>query len=86
MSKTSFKTGSKNSIEVVVHIDETLSEPVLSDLKQSLCSDQGIEDVHVSPKTQHLMIVDYLPDSVNALGVLNCVKNKGVHAELVGSL
>jgi len=77
---------SKKSIEVVVHIDETLNEPNLSELKQSLCNDFGIEDVYVNHKTQHLMVVDYLPDSMNALEVLNCVKNKGVHAELVGSL
>ena len=77
---------SKNSIEVVVHIDETLSEPGLSELKASLCNDYGIEDVHVNPKTQHLMVVDYLPNNLNAQGVLNCVKSKGIHAELVGSI
>ena len=77
---------SKKCIEVVVHIDETLNEPNLSELKESLCNDDGIEDVYVNPRRQHLMVVDYSPDSMNALGVLNCVKNKGLHAELVGSL
>ena len=58
----------------------------LNQLEKSLSEEYGIETVHVNPARQHLMVVDYLPDNVNTMQVLDYVKNKGVHAELVGGI
>lgn len=77
---------SRKSVEIVVHIDETMSKPNLNRLEEQLCQDYGIEKVHVNPTRQHLMLIDYSPDSVNMMQVLDYVKNKGVHAELVGGI
>ena len=77
---------SRKSIEIVIHIDETLSKPDIANLENALCQDYGIEKAHVNPTRQHLMLVDFLPDSVNSLQVLNYVKSKGVHAELIGGI
>lgn len=77
---------SRKSIEIIVHIDELLSEEYLSQLEKHLCEDYGISNASISPKHQHLMLVDYLPDSINAMQVLTYVKDKGVHAELVGGI
>jgi hypothetical protein len=77
---------SKECIELIVHIDETLSEPKLTQLESDLCCDNGIETVHINPTRRHLMLVDYAPDLVKAADVLAYVKNKGVHAELVGGI
>ena len=77
---------SRKSVEIIVHIDETLSKPDLTQLKDSLNQEYGIEKVHVNPTRQHLMLVDYSPDSVNTMQVLGYVKNNGVHAELVGGI
>ena len=77
---------SQESVEIVVHIDETLDDKNLSQLEESLCQDFGIECVRIHPNRQHLMLVDYLPDNVDTMQVLNYVKNKGVNAELVGGI
>jgi len=77
---------SRKNIEVIVHIDESLSKPELTDLENSLCEDYGIEKAHVNPTRQHLMLIDFSPEAVNSLQVLNYVKNKGVHAELIGGI
>ena len=77
---------SRKSIEVIVHIDETLSKPNISELEGLLSKEHGIEKVHINPTRQHLMLVDYAPESVNMMQVLDYVKNKGVHAQLVGGI
>ena len=77
---------SRRNIEVVVHIDETLSTPDLNNLESSLCKDFGIEKVYINPTRQHLMLIDFSPEDVNSLQVLNYVKSKGVHAELIGGV
>ena len=77
---------SRRNIEVVIHIDESLSDPDIANLEHSLCEDYGIENAHVNPTRQHLMLVDFSPENVNSMQVLGYVKNKGVHAELVGGI
>ncbi|MCU7940146.1 MAG: heavy-metal-associated domain-containing protein [gamma proteobacterium symbiont of Bathyaustriella thionipta] len=77
---------SQKSIEVIVHIDEALSKPNIIELEELLSKDHGIEKVHINPTRQHLMLVDYSPESVNMTQVLEYVKNKGVHAQLVGGI
>lgn len=77
---------SRESVEIVVHIDETLDDNKLSRLEESLCQDFGIECVRIHPRRQHLMLVDYLPDNIDTMQVLNYVTSKGLHAELVGGI
>ncbi len=77
---------SRRNIEIVIHIDESLSTPDISDLEKSLCEDHGIEKVHINPTRQHLMLIDFSPEDVNSSQVLDYVKNKGVHAELIGGI
>jgi hypothetical protein len=77
---------SRRNVEIVVHIDESLSTPDLADLESSLCEDYGIEKVHINPTRQHLMLIDFSPEDVNSMEVLAYVKNKGVHAELIGGI
>jgi hypothetical protein len=76
----------EKSVEIIIHIDESLSEEYLSQLEKHLCEDYGISNASISPKHQHLMLVDYLPDSINSMQVLTYVKNKGIHAELIGGI
>lgn len=77
---------SRRNIEVIVHIDETLSIPDITDLENSLSADHGIEKVHINRTRQHLMLIDFSPENVTSVEVLNYVKNKGVHAELIGGI
>lgn len=77
---------SRKNVEVVVHIDELLSKPDIRTLENSLCEDYGIERVHVNPTRQHLMMIDFSPENINSVQVLNYVKSKGVHAELIGGI
>jgi len=77
---------SRKNIEVIVHIDESLSDEYLSQLEKHLCKDYGISNARISPRHHHLMLVDYLPDNIDSVQVLTHVKNKGVHAKLVGGI
>ena len=77
---------SRRNVEIVVHIDESLSQPDIADLESSLSEDHGIEKVHINPTRQHLMLIDFSPEDVNSMQVLDYVKNKGVHAELIGGI
>lgn len=77
---------SRRNVEIIVHIDESLSKPAIRELENSLCDDYGIEKVRINPTRQHLMMVDFAPDSISSVQVLNYVKNKGVHAELIGGI
>lgn len=74
------------SVEIIVHIDEALTEDHLQQLEHSLSGNYGIEKVRINSARQHLMLVDYHPENVNTLQVLDYVKSKGVHAELVGGI
>ncbi|MCN4144756.1 MAG: hypothetical protein LC437_06815 [Thiohalomonas sp.] len=77
---------SRKSIEIIVHIDETLSKPNVSELEMLLSKEYIFDKVHINPTRQHLMLVDYSPESVNMMQVLDYVKNKGVHAQLVDAI
>lgn len=77
---------SSKSVEIIVHIDETLSKEYLTQLEKNLCEDYGISNASISPKHRHMMLVDYMPDSIKAKQVLTYVKNKGVHAEIIGGI
>ena len=45
---------SRKSIEIIVHIDESLIEEYLSQLEKHLCEDYGISNANISPKASAL--------------------------------
>jgi len=70
--------------DVIVHIDETLSEQELQAIEGNLRGHDGVVSVHVQPEKRHLLVVQYNPSHIGSAGILDAVTSKGVHAELVG--
>ena len=74
----------KDSIGVVVHINENLDGDNRKELSQKIGSLEGVLSAGVQEQRPHLMIVDYDPHQTKSLDVLSGVTNSGVHAQLVG--
>ena len=70
--------------DVTLHIDENLSKERRADVEAGLRGIDGVVSVHNADKTPHLTIVEYNPEKTNSHSILDCVKELGVHAELIG--
>lgn len=69
---------------VVVHIDETLTENEIHDIEKELSEHNGIVSACCHENTPHLMVVDYDPRILDSRTLLDFITGNGVHAELVG--
>ena len=70
--------------DVMIHIDETLSEESLRQIEAVVRENEGVISAGVPADNVHMMLVAYNPDGVSAVDILARVKSAGVHAELVG--
>jgi hypothetical protein len=70
--------------DVMIHIDETLSEESLKQIEAVVRDDICVVSAGVPAGNPHMMLVAYNPDCVSATDILAKVKSAGVHAELVG--
>ena len=70
--------------DVVIHIDEDLSDAAIHDLEADLSQIDGVYSACVNDRARHLMLVDYDPEDVRAGILLDEVKAHGVNAELIG--
>ena len=70
--------------DVTLHVDETLDTAGLADLDTAIRTLDGVVSVHVNPDRPHLFILEYNPTKVSSQQLLDNVKQRGLHAELVG--
>lgn len=70
--------------DVMIHIDETLSQESLKQVEAAVREDLCVISAGVPADNPHMMLVAYNPDCITAADILARVKNAGVHAELVG--
>ena len=70
--------------DIVIHIDENLNDDGIHSLERELSDQQGVFCACVPEKTRHLMVVDYDTSSVQPSQILDLVRNRGLHAEMVG--
>jgi hypothetical protein len=70
--------------DVTLHVDETLDSAGLADLDANFRDIDGVVSVHVNPDRPHLFILEYNPAKVSSEQLLESVKLRGLHAELVG--
>ncbi len=75
---------SQHRTDVVIHIDENLSDDDIHDLEADLAQIDGVYSACVNDRARHLMLVDYDPEDVGAGMLLDEVHAHGVHAELIG--
>lgn len=73
-----------HSVEIVVHISESLEEQQRRNLITELNSNTGIVAAEFCPLRYHLMLVRYDRDTYSSQDVLNRVNSHGVSARLIG--
>jgi len=73
-------------VNVVLHIDETLSSEEIRDLEKGLSGVGGIISTCVPKKAPHLMIVDYDPQTLSSKALLHHIRGSGLHSQLIGGI
>ena len=76
--------GNIHQVEVVVHVDDALSDGQRTDLVSHLKGCDGVEDARFTPGRNHLMLIDYDRDQLQSKDVLGYVRETHAMAELVG--
>lgn len=74
----------ENTVEIVVHISETLGEQRRGDLVAGLEDNGGITTAEFCPLRYHLMLVRYDRDTYTSQDVLDRVRAQNVDARLIG--
>lgn len=72
------------TVEIIVHVEETLGDERRTDLVSALESTGGIQSAEFCPLRYHLMLVRYNRDLMSSQDVLGKVKAENVHAKLIG--
>ena len=80
----SIKNEQANTVEIVVHISETLGEARRKDLVTALEKDESIVSAEFCPLRYHLMLVRYDRDISSSQNVLSRVKDQNYSARLIG--
>lgn len=73
-----------HQVEVVIHVDETLSDDHRHSLVSSLQGRDGVEMARFTPGRDHLMVIDYDSNKLHSSDVLGFVKEENFNAELIG--
>ena len=75
-----------HTVEIVVHITETLGEQRRGDLVSALEDTDGITTAEFCPLRYHLMLVRYDRDLYSSHDMLDRVTSQNVNARLIGPL
>lgn len=73
-----------HSVEIVIHITETLGEERRKDLVAALEEEESIISAEFCPLRYHLILVRYDRDIISSQDVLNRVESKNYDARLIG--
>ena len=74
----------EHTVEIVVHITETVGENRRGDLVTALEDNGGIVSAEFCPLRYHLMLVRYDRDLYSSQDVLDRVTSQNVNAKLIG--
>jgi len=76
--------GTIHQVEVLVHVDDALSDDQRTGLVAHLKGCDGVDDARFTPGRNHLMLIDYDRDQLHSKDVLGYVRETHATAELVG--
>jgi hypothetical protein len=80
------KSAITKTVEIVVHVNEELTEQERNDLTSTLKSTGGITDAEFCPLRWHLMLVRYDTAAYSSQDVLTNIASQNVHAQLLGPI
>jgi hypothetical protein len=70
--------------DIVIHIDENLDDHHIHALEQALGEEAGIYSACANEKARHLLLVDYDPHALRPSDIVHAVRERGLHAEMIG--
>jgi hypothetical protein len=70
--------------DIVIHIDENLDDRRIHALERALGDEAGIYSACAHEKARHLMLVDYDPQALRPSDIVHSVRERGLHAEMIG--
>lgn len=70
--------------DVTIHIDENLDQRQRAAIEEELRSLHGVVSVRNADRTPHLVMVEYNPTDLDSSRLLEVVKGRGFHAEMIG--
>lgn len=70
--------------DFMIHVNETLPEPEMLRLADSVCDDACVMSACVSQSDPHLILVNYDSNCASARDILAKFSGQGVHAQAVG--
>lgn len=70
--------------DILIHIDETLDDRNVHALERALGDEQGIYSACMHEKARHLMLVDFDPTELRPSAIVEAVRGRGLHAEMIG--
>jgi hypothetical protein len=76
----------KNTVEIVVHISETLDDAQRNNLVVALEQKGAIVSAEFCPLRYHLMLVRYDRDQYSSQDVLSAVSDRKLQARLIGPI
>ena len=76
----------KYDANVVVHINENLTNEQIHEIEKRLSSVKGVVSACAHVRTPHLLVIDYDPKSIRTGQLLQEVKNGRLNAQLIGGI
>jgi hypothetical protein len=70
--------------DIVIHIDETLDDRRIHALERALGEEHGIYSACMHEKARHLMLVDFDATELCPSAIVQAVRERGLHAEMIG--
>jgi hypothetical protein len=70
--------------DILIHIDESLDDDRIHALERELADEGGVYSACVHERARHLLLVDFDPESLKPSGILQSVRGRGLHAEMIG--
>ena len=80
----SVETQPDHSVEIIVHITESLEEKQRQELVTALEDNGGITAAEFCPLRYHLVLIRYDRDTYTSQDVLDRVKSQNLDARLIG--
>ena len=74
----------EHTVEIVVHVTETLEEQRRRDLVAALAHEDGFVGAEFCPSRYHLLLVRYDTDMYSSKDALARITSQNVNAQLIG--
>jgi hypothetical protein len=70
--------------DIVIHIDENLDDGRIHRLEKELSDERGVLSACCHENTPHLLVVNFDADAVRPSEIVQSVRKRGLHAEMLG--